>query len=299
MSNNVLVIGAQNIDIFTKTDEPYQLQDSNICTVSISFGGVGRNIVENLARLQNDVSFITVFSTDHFGQVARQSLNDLGVNLTHSIDQEGYANSVYLGILDEDNDLYLGLNDMKIIDCLDPTFLKKHIEYINSFKVVVIDNNLSKESIKYLLENISSTVVMDAVSAHKINKIAPYLDHIDYLKVNKIEHYELIKLHEVHPDVTVPNKLNLLVTNGAKKIQYLAEHRPTYAEPIPCDTIVNASGAGDGFISGFIHGLLQEKDDQTKIEYAKRVAYITLQSNDATSKSLSKEEVEDETIYWV
>ena len=297
MSNKVLVIGAQNIDIFTKTKEPYRLRDSNICTVSMAFGGVGRNIVENLSRLGNDVSFMTVFSTDHFGQVAKQSLLDMGVILTHSIDQDGYANSIYLGILDEENDMYLGLNDMAIVESLNQEYFKSHIDYINSFEIVVVDNNLSEESISYLLKNITSTKVMDAVSAHKIPKIAKLVQYIDYLKVNKIEHYELTKLRQQLPEENMPKGTNYIVTNGPKEIQYLTLDKPYYSMPLQCDNIVNASGAGDGFISGFIHGLLQNKQEETKLEYAKRVAYITLQSNDATSKSLCKEEVEDETIY--
>jgi pseudouridine kinase len=297
MSNSVLVIGAQNIDVFTKTNEPYTLKDSNVCSVSMAFGGVGRNIVENLTRLGNNVSFMTVFSTDYFGQVAKQSLLDMGVTLTNSIDQEGYANSIYLGILDEDNDLYLGLNDMEITKSLDPDYFMKHIDYINSFDVVVIDNNLSEESITYLLPHITSIKVMDAVSAHKLPKIAMLLPHIDYLKVNKLEHYELVKRYEMEKEMDIPNSLSLLVTNGPNRIKYLAPNQPFNTMPIACETIINASGAGDGFISGFVHGLLHNKDEVTRLEYAKRVAYITLQSNDATSKSLCKEEVEDETIY--
>ena len=299
MSNKVLVIGAQNIDIFTKTSEPYQLRDSNVCDVSMAFGGVGRNIVENLSRLGNDVSFLTAFSTDHFGQLSKRSLIDMGVSVKHSLEKEGYANSLYLGVLDENNDLYLGLNDMKIVETLDVKFFTQHIDYINSFDVVVIDNNLAQESISYLVRHINGIKVMDAVSAHKIPKIVPLLEYIDYLKVNKLEQFELIKLREEMDSVNIPNNLNVIVTDGENPIQYLAKDNLYTSNPIHCETIVNASGAGDGFISGFVHGILHHKDDETKLEYAKRVAHITLQSNDATNKSLRKEEVEDETLYRV
>jgi len=58
--NRILVIGAQNIDIFAKTKEDYTLRDSNVAQITLAYGGVGRNITENIKRLGNDVSFLNI-----------------------------------------------------------------------------------------------------------------------------------------------------------------------------------------------------------------------------------------------
>lgn len=286
MSNKVLVIGAQNIDIFTKTKTPYTLKDSNICDIRLAFGGVGRNIAENLRRLHNNVSFLTVFSDDHFSQAAKQSLESMNIDVSQSIIAKGYTNSIYLGILDDKNDLYLGLNDMKIVEELNQEAVQSRIDYINSFDVVVIDNNLSINAIRYLLESIEGIKVMDAVSAHKIDKLQNLLSHIDYLKVNEIEFQRLQDLCPV-----IPSSLHLLITNGSKEITYIYNKNTKQVTPIKVTDVINASGAGDGFISGFVHGILLNVEDELKIEYAKKVAYYTLLSEDATNKELDKIEV--------
>jgi pseudouridine kinase len=48
---DILVIGGSNIDYLAKSSHPLIMEDSNIGSLKTAFGGVGRNIVENLARL--------------------------------------------------------------------------------------------------------------------------------------------------------------------------------------------------------------------------------------------------------
>ena len=129
----VLVIGAQSIDIFANTKEEYHFRDSNTAKIQMAFGGVGRNIAENLCRLGHDVYFISVFGDDHFSQTAQKSLDEMGIHISDSLFMKNQKSSVYLGVLDSDNDLLLGLSDMEIIDQLNTEFLKKKHSFIESF----------------------------------------------------------------------------------------------------------------------------------------------------------------------
>ncbi len=61
INNFISLIGGANIDILAKSYSPLKDFDSNPGKVNISFGGVGRNIADNLARLDQKVSLITVF----------------------------------------------------------------------------------------------------------------------------------------------------------------------------------------------------------------------------------------------
>ena len=64
----VLVVGASNVDYVALSNNKLIRKDSNIGKLNITFGGVGRNIVENLAILEDDVSFITFLGNDGFGK---------------------------------------------------------------------------------------------------------------------------------------------------------------------------------------------------------------------------------------
>jgi len=292
-----LIIGAQNIDIFAQTTEEYLLHDSNLAKIHIAFGGVGRNIVENVKRMDNEVAFLSIFGDDDFSKSAKNSLINLGVELTGSQFLKKASNSVYLGVMDQDNDLYLGLNDMDIVKALNPEYLKTKADYINSFSLLVIDNNLSKAAIEYLLTTYQNkTIIMDAVSAKKVTKLKGLLPFIDLLKVNLLELEELSKaknLEEQLKELHNQGIKKLLVTNQAKAIILSSKEKVIKTTPISCKTIVNASGAGDAFISGFIHGLIHHLNDEECLIYAKKVAYLTLLSNNSTNNKLTKEKVEE------
>ena len=286
--SKILVIGAQNIDIFAKNNQDYVLHDSNISSINFSFGGVGRNITENLSRLDAEVSFLTVFGNDLFSTLSKNSLDDMNINYTNSLTSPS-RNSVYLGILDKNNDLFLGLNDMDIVKELNIEFMKQHHDYINTFDILVIDNNLEEDVITYLLDTHHQITVMDAVSAHKVHKLQNHLDKIDYLKVNNIELNELTNNLGLayFEDKTVNN---IIVTNQDKEILFYDGKEYRYT-PKQVNKIVNASGAGDAFISGFTKGLSLQLSIDKCIQLAINTATITLESEDATNKDLTLEMV--------
>ncbi|MBN1651529.1 MAG: carbohydrate kinase family protein, partial [Bacteroidales bacterium] len=284
----VLVIGAQNIDIFAKSTSEFIPHDSNPAKIHLAFGGVGRNIAENLCRLGNEVHFISVFGDDIFSEAAHKSLIQLGVNTTDSLFLKNQSNSVYLGILDQENDLFLGLNDMEISKALDPTFLKTKTELIRSFELLVLDNNLETETLHYLLNTYQDKIlVMDAVSAKKAMKLKTYLDKITVLKLNQIELNALSSETEIVKqlkDLHNKGAKTLLITNKDQEISLSNPEGIIKKKPLTIDHIVNATGAGDAFLSGFIHGMLHQFTDDQKLNYANRVAHITLKSNNSTSE---------------
>jgi len=291
-----LIIGAQNIDIYATTKNEYTLHDSNLSKIHIAFGGVARNIAENIKRMGNPISFLTIFGDDYFSQSAKKSLEDLNIDITESRLIKSATNSVYLGVMDQDNDLFLGLNDMDILKELTKAYLSTKSEYINSFDILIIDNNLSIEAIEYLLKEYHhKTIVMDAVSTKKVIKIANLLQYIDLLKVNQLELGKLSKKEDLSlqiSDLLEQGVSSILVTNQDKTIKLATKEGIISSKPIEIANIINASGAGDAFLSGFVHGMIHQLSNQEKLLYAKKLAYITLLSHNSTNELLSIEEVE-------
>lgn len=81
----ILVIGAQNIDLFAHAKSDCVLHDSNHAKIHMAFGGVGCNIATNLSILGNQVDFLTVFGHDYFSQIAKQNLIDLNIHFEESL----------------------------------------------------------------------------------------------------------------------------------------------------------------------------------------------------------------------
>ncbi|MBN2604266.1 MAG: carbohydrate kinase family protein [Bacilli bacterium] len=292
---NILVIGAQNIDIFAHSHKTYTLRDSNLAKIHIAFGGVGRNIAENLRRLGNDVHFLTVFGDDYFSQSAYQSLVNMGMNIGESLHLKNASNSVYLGVMDKENDLFVGLNDMDIVHQLNKSFFVSKHDYIERFSILVIDNNLPQESIDYLLTTYQhKVIVMDGVSTKKVIKIRHHLSKISVLKLNHFELEKLAKegsIDEKISDLKSQGANTLLITNQDQDVLLVKDHLIHKMTPIKVKKIVNASGAGDAFISGFTHGMINGYSDMECLDCATKVAYLTLLSRNSTNELLKIEEV--------
>ncbi|MBR1988988.1 MAG: hypothetical protein IJ987_00810, partial [Firmicutes bacterium] len=56
----ITVVGGINIDIEGSPFKKLKYQDSNPGKVHMAFGGVGRNITENIARLGGNVAMLSV-----------------------------------------------------------------------------------------------------------------------------------------------------------------------------------------------------------------------------------------------
>ena len=81
----IVVIGGVNMDIFGHPDAPLVQKDSNPGHVSLSAGGVARNIAHNLALLGEDVKFISAFGEDaHAAQLA-EGCRRVGMDISNSL----------------------------------------------------------------------------------------------------------------------------------------------------------------------------------------------------------------------
>lgn len=291
----ILVIGAQNIDIFASLPHNYLLGDSNVSKISYAFGGVGRNIAVNLNSLGNEVHFLTVFGDDFMSKAAMQRLRELEIDITESRLVENSPNSTYLAVLDEDNDLHLGMNSMRIVRGLDIEYIKAKHDYIQTFDYIAIDNNLTRDVIKHIIKTYKQkTIFMDAVSAKKVSKLERLLPYIDYLKLNVMELCKLTNETNAENALLSPlleHSNTLVVTNKEYDIAVKTQRKTSYYKPLQIQDIVNTSGAGDAFMSGFIHGVLHGKDQETQITYALRLAQLTLHHEASAKEILTKEEV--------
>ena len=79
--NYLVAIGGSNIDYVGDINDAVSPYESNIGNVEVYFGGVSRNIVENLARNNTELSFVTCIASDAIGKAMKQELEELGVDL--------------------------------------------------------------------------------------------------------------------------------------------------------------------------------------------------------------------------
>lgn len=306
-TNNIVVIGASNMDLSGVPIAPIRMRDSNIGNIHLSVGGVGRNIADNLARLGESVSLITALSKDLYGKKILEECTGVGIDMSYSIMSKDQASAMYLSILDNKGDMMVALVDSKIHEEISPVQLQKKKHVIASASAVVIDTNLPEATIHYIADNFKDKKIFaDTVSCTKAVKLKPILSSLYAIKPNRYE-------AEVLTDVAITDEesldkamdvffekgvKNVYISMGEEGVYYGDGKSRGWAKPIPCK-VLNATGAGDAMMAGLVYGELNDFTIQQSVAYAQAMAYLALTSEETISSKVNalsvKKIVEEKT----
>ena len=292
----IFVIGGANLDIYAKVNKDrVVLYDSNPSHISFSYGGVARNIVENIANMQAKPYFISVFGNDAMGLQMYNDLKKKGVNLDYSLIDEQRTTSSYLAVLDAD-DMYVACSDMSLIEDMKVEQLEKLKPIIDVNDFVVFDANLSINIINYICNSLKGIKVFDAISTTKVTKINDLLDKIDVVKLNKLE-AEALSLKKIENESDIKDIAISLYNKGLKKsliswgsklfvcerskvIKY--EHFGLRENP------VNVTGAGDSLIGNYVYALSKGQNEDDAVAFGLSAAILTVDVMSAV-RDLTKE----------
>ena len=294
----IAVIGAINMDISGKSQGEIISFDSNIGRIQLSYGGVARNIAENIARLGVQVEFFSAFGNDMFGREILSSCQQLGISTKYS-EKIDCPTSTYLFVSDNEGEMQVAVNDMSIYDNITVEMCKKNLEFINECDYVVMDTNFPKDVLIFYLNNITKPIIMDAVSIPKLSKVVDCLDKVTYFKPNRLEAEFLsgMKIVDEYSGKMAGAKLvalgikNVLITLGGEGVVVASQNG---CEIIPAikTKVVNATGAGDSFVGGFTYGLAQDYSIFQSVKCGVATSSFTLLSEDTVSKEMSIENLQ-------
>ena len=187
MKPYVCVVGAVNLDICGRPEKKLIFRDSNPGAVTLTPGGVGRNIAHDLRLLGVEVKFLTAFGGDSHAQLLRNDCVELGMDLSCALDVPGGRTSTYLYITDERGEMQLGLCDTDISAAITPAYLQRHLDVLNSAAAVVLDGNLTAETITWLGTHCSAPLFADPVSVTKAERMRAALGALHTFKPNLTE----------------------------------------------------------------------------------------------------------------
>ena len=263
----VTVVGGVNVDIGGRSLVPLVASDSNPGKVSISLGGVGRNIAHNMSLMGLDVHLLTAYGNDMNGQRVAASCSELGIDLSHALRLSDMATSTYLYLTDPEGEMALAVSDMAICEQITPAYLALHMSQLQNAQVVVADANIPAESLQYLAENCTVPLFVDPVSTKKAEKLRPILSKIHTLKPNKLEAELLsgVKIENKDDLVRAADRLlemgvhRLFVSLGADGVFAAMGDEKLWLPNLP-GNMVNTTGCGDAFMSALVWAYLQGYD---------------------------------------
>ncbi len=288
----ITIIGGANVDISAQLLASEVVFDSTPARISVSLGGVARNVAHDLAVLGCSVRFVTLLGHDAFADMIERNCFDMGIDLSLS----GRANSVgtgtYLCINNSAGDMEHAAADTAIIDGITPSFLGARIESINQSDVVVADCNLSAESLCYLIDNVTVPLFFDGVSTHKARRA------VDALLSSKKHKVSAVKLngHEALAVTGAPSVAqaaealhemgveNVYITLGGDGV--LLYNGTAETLPATAVEVVNTTGAGDAFLAGVVFAFVSGKTLREAAVCGLEAARQTLLVNAAVNPDL-------------
>lgn len=289
-----VVVGGVNVDIGGRSFAPLVAADSNPGTVTVSLGGVGRNIAHNMSLLGLDVRLLTAYGDDLNGERVAASCSELGIDLSHALHVTGATTSTYLYLTDPAGEMALAVSDMAICEKITPAYLAANLALLQNAQVVVADANIPTESLAYLAENCTSPLFVDPVSTTKAEKLKPILHKIHTLKPNRLE-AELLSGVEIETNADVEKAADRLtelgvhrmfISLGADGVYAAMGQRRLWLPTIP-GQMVNTTGCGDAFMAALVWAYLEGSDLETTARAGLAAGSIAMESSETINPSLS------------
>jgi len=262
----ILCVGAANLDRKLRAEGTLAMGTSNPASGAESFGGVARNIAENLARMGAAVSLITAVGSDSSGRALLAHAESLGIDIRGCLRLDDAGSGTYTAVLDAAGQMVVALADMALYDRITPAFLDTRQQQRASASLIVADLNLPLESIAALQRDAardSVALIVVAVSEPKMNRLPASLAGVRLLILNEGELAARLgrslngeaELAAACRELQEQGAEDVVVTLGARGVLFTVPGGGTERLDAPPAEVVDGTGAGDAFAAAVVLSL--------------------------------------------
>lgn len=296
----VVVIGGANVDIKARSAAPATPHTSNPGHGSMSPGGVGRNVAENLARLGTRTHLIAAVGRDPLGDNLLAQTSAAGVRLEF-VQRSGQPTGTYTAILDSDGELIVAVADMTIVEDLRPEHLNPARDVITTAGLLVLDGNLATQTLEHALALAAEAgvrTILEPVSVPKARLIAATIASERPLYAVTPNRDELTALTDLptRTDRQLRTAADSLHKRGVQHVWVrlgpdgsLLSSASGEAVHIPAvpTTVEDVTGAGDSSLAGFCHALIEDSTPVEAARFGHAAASLTIASSHTVRPDLT------------
>ncbi|MBN1440897.1 MAG: carbohydrate kinase family protein [Anaerolineales bacterium] len=305
---SVLVIGAAGLDMVGRLSGESEEGTSTPARIRVGFGGVARNVAENLARLSQPCSLLSAVGEDVSGRALVGVLTEAGVDVSALRILPGQTTGAYLAVIDSQGRLRTALDDMAVLRAITPESLKEAEPLFRSARMVFLDANLSNDAIAEVFRMAQAAGVplsADPTSRHLAARLAPYLNRLQLITPNVLEAEILLgrRIPPGDPADAVLAAQELSARGVCIALISLAEFGVAYATrerrghfPALRTTIVDPTGAGDALTAAVLFAILNDIPLDEAVRLGISAASLTLRSRQTVVPDLSLERLYEEIM---
>jgi fructokinase len=282
MSKKILGIGNAIVDVFVKVDDDFLLKNklvkgsmklieknefeslkSNIKIEKIEAGGSVANTMAGIAYLKGNPSFIGKVSSDEFGKTYRKSLEKINILFPYIEKKESFATGASIIFITPDSErtmcTYLGISSQLSKNDINE-------ESIKDYELILLegylwDKGISEEMFKHVINLAKKNNVKIAISLsdifcvnrHREDFFKLLVNDLNILIGNENEINELMKKNNLLDSIKELKKINklIVITRGANGSLAIFNNEIINCESVRVQKVVDLTGAGDLFASGF------------------------------------------------
>lgn len=291
---DVVGIGNAIVDVLAKVDDSFIEQhdltkgammlidaeralylSGHVTDAQVRSGGSAGNTIAGLCELGSSAAFFGKVADDKLGQQYRKDMTDIGVHFpTQALEEhEPTARSIIVITPDGERTMntYLGAcTEISPEDMDDEVIRQSQVTYFEGY---LWDPPRAKDALRRaagIAHEAGNKVAFTLSDSFCVDRYRSEFRElilngtIDILLANEAE---LLSLYEVDDFDTALRMLGAecacaAVTRGDKGAIVLDNGEQTICDPFPVYNVVDTTGAGDMFASGFLYGLTKDKSHE-------------------------------------
>jgi fructokinase len=308
MSKKILGIGNAIVDVFVKVDDSF-LQKNKLIKGSmklieksefenlkntikiekIEAGGSVANTMAGIAYLKGDPSFIGKINSDEFGKIYKKSLEKINVNFRYSEKNESLPTGASIIFITPDSErtmcTYLGISSQLSKDDINEDDIKDYeVIFLEGY---LWDKGLSEEMFKHVINlakknNIKIAMSLSdifCVTRHRQDFFNLLINDLNILIGNENEINELMQKNNLLDSINEIIKINklIIITRSANGSLAVSNSEITNCEIVKVEKVLDLTGAGDLFASGFFNEYLNKSNIKKCLQTGSELAAKIIQ----------------------
>ena len=308
MSKKILGIGNAIVDVFVKVDDNF-LSKNNLTKGSmkliekaefetlkdiikiekIEAGGSVANTIAGISYLGGNSSFIGKVNSDEFGRVYKKSLEKIKVNFYYSEKSENLSTGASIIFITPDSErtmcTYLGISSQLSKEDVNENHIKDH--EIILLEGYLWDKGKSEEMFKHVIKlakknNIKIAMSLSdifCVKRHREDFFKLLINDLNILIGNENEINELMQKNNLLDSINELKNINklILITRSKNGSVAILDNTIINCESVKVEKVLDLTGAGDLFASGFLKEYLDKSNIKKCLEIGSVIAAKIIQ----------------------
>lgn len=281
---DVVVVGSLNMDTVIRLERFPHPGETLHGLEQFKFpGGKGLNQATSLSRLGNQVKLIGKIGQDKEGQNLLEALIREGVDVRFidTVAELTTGNALILVDKKGNNEIIVMPGANKEVDS---KFIESHLSIISKARFLLLQFEIPLDTIEYVIDVGKKFRIPVVVNPSPFYPIQDrMISNIDYLVLNETEAGLLLNMKiESVTDALEASRLikqkgvrNVVVTLGEQGAVFLDVNEHQGHQPAFQICTVDSTAAGDAFMGGLLHALMENKTLADSVLFANAVGALT------------------------